>query len=136
MTLQGVTAGERGRLLQAAQEALKNAYAPYSKIRVGAALLTQKGNLFSGGNVENASYSLTICAERAAIFAAVAKEGEDMRIRALAVVSDAGVAFSPCGACRQVMLEFGPEAVVLFQGKDGWEEQRADALLPSGFRLP
>ncbi|MDI6890538.1 MAG: cytidine deaminase [Thermodesulfovibrionales bacterium] len=126
---------ERSRLLRAARDAVKRAYAPYSKFRVGAAVLTVRGSLFSGCNVENASYSLTICAERTAIFSAVAQEGgENMRIRALAVVSENSSACAPCGACRQVIFEFGPDAIVIFQGPDGLEEMRASELLPKGFK--
>jgi cytidine deaminase len=136
MTPLRLTKAERQRLLKAAQEAAAKAYAPYSGIRVGAALLTRRGHLFAGVNVENASYGLTICAERAAIGAAVAQEGEAMRIRALAVVNETGTAFPPCGACRQVLLELGPEAVVLFVGPEGLEEREATQLLPLGFRLP
>jgi len=132
----GLTAEVGSRLLGVAGEALKNAYAPYSKNRVGAALLTHRGNIFAGVNVENASYGLTICAERAAILAAVAQEGEAMRIRALAVVNEKNTPFSPCGACRQVILEFGPQAVVFFRGRDGLKEVPAEELLPEGFSLP
>lgn len=124
---------DRSRLLTAARQAAPHAYAPYSRLRVGAALLTAQGNLFVGVNVENASYSLTLCAERAAISAAVTAEGPDMRLRALAVVSESDTPLSPCGACRQVMLEFGPDASVLFPGQAGLEEQRVRDLLPEGF---
>jgi cytidine deaminase len=126
----------RLKLLKAAREALKNAYAPYSAYRVGAALLTRQGDIFTGCNVENASYGLTICAERAAVCAAVAREGPQMRIRALAVVSDPEAPCAPCGACRQVILEFGQEAAVIFQGPDGLLEMPLAALLPLGFQLP
>jgi len=123
-------------LLRAAKSAMKNAHAPYSKFKVGAAMLTTKGEVFTGCNVENASYGLTNCAERTAIFAAVAKLGPRMRIRAIAVVNDHGVPCSPCGACRQVIYEFGPEARVFFQSKkDGWQETAITDLLPEGFRL-
>ena len=114
---------------------MKNAYAPYSRFRVGAALITGKGETFLGCNVENASYGMTNCAERSAIFAAVAKSGPRMTIRAVAVVNDQGVPCSPCGACRQVIYEFGPEATVVFQGKEGWTEAHITELLPEGFRL-
>lgn len=128
--------GLRLRLIEAAREALANAYAPYSGYRVGAALLTHKGNIFTGCNVENASYGLTICAERSAVFAAVAGEGREMRIQALALASDAAAPFAPCGACRQVILEFGEDAVIIYQGRDGLTETRAGDLLPQGFRMP
>lgn len=125
---------EMSRLLKAAREASKRAYAPYSNFRVGAAVLTERGLLFSGCNVENASYGLTICAERATIFSAVAQEGGKMKIRAIAVVSESGNACAPCGACRQVIFEFGPDALVIFQGRDGLEEMNISELLPKGFK--
>lgn len=132
----GLPANEQSRLLQAAWDAVKRAYAPYSNFQVGAAVLTEKGNIFSGCNIENASYGLTICAERTAIFSAVAHEGgNSMKIRALVVVNEHNAPCSPCGACRQVIFEFGSDAIVIFQGKDGLEEARASDLLPKGFRL-
>lgn len=130
-----LSAAERERLLAAADSMLPRAYAPYSKFRVGAAVLTAAGNLYTGCNVENASYGLTNCAERTAIFSAVAAEGESMRLRAVAVVNAQKVPCAPCGGCRQVIFEFGPEAVVFFQGKNGIEESTASALLPAGFTL-
>jgi len=131
-----LSADERARLLKAANDMLARAYAPYSKFRVGAAILTEAGNVFTGCNVENASYGLTNCAERTAIFSAVAAEGEQMRVRAVAVANAQSVPCSPCGACRQVMFEFGPDAVVLFQGANGAvEEATTRALLPGGFSL-
>jgi cytidine deaminase len=126
---------QRKRLLQAARKAMKRAYAPYSQFNVGAALLTTKGKLFSGCNVENASYGLTNCAERSAIFAAVAQSGPKLGIHAIVIVNDQGVPCSPCGACRQVISEFGPEAIVVFQSSKGWKESHITELLPEGFRL-
>lgn len=137
MTSAGLSPDERSRLLDAAEDAAKKAYAPYSDFRVGAAVLTENGTLSHGCNVENASYGLTMCAERAAIFSAVAQEGGDgMRIRALAVVCRKARPCSPCGACRQVISEFGADATILFQGSDGVEEMAASALLPKQFCLP
>jgi len=124
---------ERSKLIRAARNTAKRAYAHYSNFRVGAAILTEKGSLITGCNVENASYGLTICAERSAISAAVAKEGADMRIRALAVISENSSACPPCGACRQVIFEFGQDAIVIFQGKEGLEEMHISKLLPKGF---
>ena len=122
--------------MKAARAAMKNAHAPYSKFRVGAAFQTTTGEVFSGCNVENASYGMTNCAERTAIFTAVAKLGGKMRIREIAVVNDRGVPCSPCGACRQVIYEFGPDAVVYMKTKDGeWREMHITELLPEGFRL-
>jgi cytidine deaminase len=130
-----VSSAERERLLAAANEMLARAYAPYSKFRVGAAILTAAGNVFTGCNVENAAYGLTNCAERTAIFSAIASEGESMRLRAVAVVNAQNAPCSPCGACRQVIFEFGPDCVVLFQGKNGIEQSTASTLLPAGFTL-
>jgi cytidine deaminase len=114
---------------------MKNAYAPYSRFKVGAALLTRKGKTFAGCNVENASYGLTNCAERTAIFSAIAGAGPGLNIRAIAVVTSQDVACSPCGACRQVIYEFGPEATVFFKGPKGWKESVITDLLPEGFRF-
>lgn len=124
---------DRDRLVQAAREAVHRAYAPYSRLRVGAAVLTSRGGIYRGVNVENASYGLTVCAERAAICAAVAQEGPEMRLKALAVVSDRPGPCPPCGACRQVIFEFGPDATVIFQGQDGLEEDLIARLLPRAF---
>src|SRR5690242_4050373 len=114
-----LTAGVRERLLNAARKAMKNAYAPYSHFRVGAAILTSKGKVYLGCNVENASYGMTNCAERTAIFAAIADSGPKLEVIAVAVTNDHGVPCSPCGACRQVIYEFGPEAQVWFQAEEG-----------------
>jgi cytidine deaminase len=130
-----VTVEMRERLNDAARTAMKNAYAPFSNFRVGAGLLTANGEIFSGCNVENSSYGLTNCAERTAIFSAVAKSGPDLRIEAIAVVCEQAVPCSPCGACRQVIYEFGPEAVIFHAGKDGPQESTIRELLPEGFRL-
>lgn len=129
-------ATEKRRLLQFAREAQNNAYAPYSKFRVGAAVLLENGEVFTGCNVENASYGLTNCAERSAVFAAVSKlGGGQVKIRAVAVVNDQDLPCSPCGACRQVIAEFGPQAVIWYQGRNGIQESTLALLLPDGFRL-
>ncbi len=125
----------RKRLLAAARRAMKNAYAPYSKFKVGAALLTTTGKIFLGCNIVNASYGMTNCAERTAIFSAVAQLGPETKIRAIAVVNNQNAPCSPCGACRQVIFQFGPEAVVYFLGSSGWTEMPIADLLPEGFRL-
>jgi cytidine deaminase len=134
-TTKSLPGKQNERLLLAARKAMKQAYAPYSQFKVGAAMLTSKGEVFSGCNVENASYGLSNCAERTAIFAAVAKSGPGLNIRAIAVVNDQGVPCSPCGACRQVIYEFGPDATVFFQAAKGWKESHITELLPEGFRL-
>jgi len=126
---------QRDKLVEAARAAVQHAYAPYSHFKVGAALLTAKNEIFSGCNVENASYGLTNCAERTAVFSAVAQSGPDLLIKAIAVVNDQGVPCSPCGACRQVIYEFGPDAIVVFQSATGWKESPITELLPEGFRL-
>jgi len=118
---------------------MKNAYAPFSHFRVGAAMLTSKGKIFTGCNVENSSYGMTNCAERTAIFSAVAEDGPELEIYAVAVAAasedDHGVPCSPCGACRQVIYEFGPRAVIFYQGEKGPKESLITDLLPEGFRL-
>ena len=125
----------RRKLERAAAQVMKNAHAPYSKFRVGAAILLTNGKIFSGCNVENASYGMTNCAERTAIFTAVAELGPGIEIQAVALTNDRGVACSPCGACRQVIYEFGPDATVFFQGSDGSKEAHIKELLPEGFRF-
>ena len=124
------------QLLNLARAAQHNAYARYSNFKVGAAILLENDEIFTGCNVENASYGLTNCAERSAIFTAVSKlGGEHVKIRAVAVVNDHDAACSPCGACRQVIAEFGPDAVIWYQGRNGIEESTIRQLLPECFSL-
>ena len=130
-----VSSGVRKKLERAAAKVMKNAHAPYSNFRVGAAILLTNGKIFSGCNVENASFGMTNCAERTAIFSAVAEFGPKIEIEAVAVTNDHGVACSPCGACRQVIYEFGPDATVFFQGAAGPKQVHITELLPEGFRL-
>jgi cytidine deaminase len=125
----------RKKLEEAAAKVMMNAHAPYSKFRVGAAVLLTNGKVFSGCNVENASYGMTNCAERTAIFSAVAELGPKIEIQAVAVTNDKGVACSPCGACRQVIYEFGPDATIFFQAASGPKQAHITELLPEGFRL-
>jgi cytidine deaminase len=125
----------RKRLLDAARASMRNAHAPYSNFKVGAALLTTKGEIFAGCNVENASYGMTNCAERTAIFSAVASLGPNMEIESIAIVNDHDAPCSPCGACRQVIYEFGPKAIVYFQSAKRWKKLRIADLLPEGFHL-
>lgn len=125
----------RDNLLKHARAAMKRAYAPYSNFHVGAALLLHDGKIFTGCNVENASYGLTICAERNAIFAAVAASTRKPKIAAVAVVNHKNVPCSPCGACRQVIAEFGPDAVVWYLGADGFISRTMRELLVDGFVL-
>ena len=115
-----------------AKAASANAYAPYSKFRVGAAVLTDDGQMFAGCNVENASYGLTICAERNAVFQMAAQAGR--KIVAVAIYTPTPQPTAPCGACRQVINEFGPDAVIL-STCDGKETLRKtlSELLPDAF---
>ncbi len=123
-------------LLNSARQALQRAYARYSKFRVGAAVLTEQGEIFTGCNVENASYGLTICAERAAIFTAVQQtRATKLVVRAVAVVNGDELPCSPCGACRQVIFEFGENAVVIFKGQQDYQQLSITDLLPESFRL-
>jgi len=123
------------RLLAAASEAAQQAYAPFSGIRVGAALNTADGDVVSGCNVENSSLGLTVCAERCALFRAVASKGASVQPNILVVVRADGGPIAPCGACRQVLAEFNPEALVVFRSDHGIEQRRLLELLPDYFRL-
>ncbi|NJL84227.1 MAG: cytidine deaminase [Chloroflexaceae bacterium] len=126
---------ESQSLLEAATSVLNQAYAIYSGFRVGAAVLTQSGNTYVGCNVENASYGLTFCAERAAIAAAVVGEGPQLRLVGIAIANERGATCPPCGACRQTIVEFGPQAWVIYRGKAGTEQRQAQELLPEPFLL-
>jgi cytidine deaminase len=107
------TTAQLKQLAAMAKKAAGRAYAPYSKFQVGAAILTATGKMYSGCNVENASYGLTNCAERTAIFSAVAAGEKNLRLRCVVVYTPTKAATAPCGACRQVIYEFGPDARVL-----------------------
>ena len=122
------------QLIQKAKQAMQQAYAPYSHFRVGAAVMTKQGKVFTGCNVENASYGASCCAERTAIFKAVS-EGE-RELAKIAEVSESGKLTPPCGICRQVLLEFMPEgSVILEQGEGGIKIYTVKELLPVGFVL-
>lgn len=116
-----LTKDEEQQLLDAAQDVRERSYSPYSKFKVGAAVLTADGQIFQGTNIENASYGLTVCAERNALFAAVGAGKRKLRALALVTQKLPGAAFnSPCGACRQVMSEFmAPDTPVLVAVLDG-----------------
>jgi cytidine deaminase len=118
-------------LVAAAQAAQRRAYAPYSNFHVGAALESQDGAVFVGCNVENASYGLTICAERAAICAAVSAGVR--RFRRAVVVSDSDPPAAPCGACRQVLAEFGRDMRIDVVGPSRTMSWTLDQLLPAAF---
>ncbi|MBE3585546.1 MAG: cytidine deaminase [Thermoanaerobacter sp.] len=122
------------KLINTARASRERAYAPYSGFRVGAAILTREGRLYSGCNIENASYSLTVCAERVAIYKAVSN-GE-RQFAALAVIADSDGYCTPCGACRQVLAEFGREIKVYMCNRHGeYIVKDLSALLPLGFTL-
>lgn len=121
-------------LISAAKDARNNAYCPYSKFAVGAAVLTDKGNIYTGSNVENVSYGLTVCAERIAIFKAV--NAGERSIKAIAIVLDAQDFGAPCGACRQVIYEFGKDSDVIMATVNGnYEIKKIKELLPYAFSL-
>ena len=131
---QELTSNQQDELVSAAKRAYQNAHAPYSNFRVGAAVLLDGGEVFAGCNVENASYGLTNCAELTAIFSAVSELGpKRVKIRAIAVVNDRNVACSPCGACRQVISEFGPDADIFYIGPKGIQRSSMRELLPNCF---
>lgn len=123
-------------LLNAARAVVKNAYAPYSKLKVGAAALFDDGAVITGVNVENASFGLTICAERAALVAAISQGNR--RLRALAIASSARTTLPPCGACRQAIAEFsdGDTIVVLDRADGKVETHLISELLPLSFKFP
>ena len=122
----------QAQLIALALEAKQKAYAPYSKFKVGAALLAKSGKVYTGCNVENASYGLTCCAERNAVFQAVGRGDRDFI--AIAIVSDSPEPTAPCGACRQVLNEFAPELEVIMAGAKGKVKTRKlKELLPDPF---
>ena len=120
-------------LLNAALSARERAYAPYSKFLVGAAVLAKSGKIYTGCNIENASYGLTVCAERNALFSAVG--AGEREFTALCVVGDTEAPISPCGACRQVMAEFKVPRIILANLKGDVKEYTLEELLPYGFSL-
>lgn len=122
---------EHDALLSAARDVRERAYAPYSRFAVGAALDTGDGQVFLGCNVENASYGLTICAERAAVVAAVAAGYRNFST--IAIAGPEGAITSPCGACRQVLAEFNSEMAVIFTTPDGPVLTTVAELLPHSF---
>jgi cytidine deaminase len=119
------------RLIRAARDVQERAYVPYSHFRVGAALLGEDGTVYTGCNVENASYGLTICAERNAIFHAVACGCR--HFTALLITGDSKDLTAPCGACRQVMAEFSIPEIILARPDDSYETFTLQQLLPLTF---
>jgi cytidine deaminase len=128
------SAAVTARLVQAALAAREKAYAPYSGFRVGAALLTGTGRIYDGCNIENSSYGLSCCAERVALFKAVSEGDRDFL--ALAVASGSGDHCPPCGACRQVLAEFGDQIkVYMCNNKGEYKVDTVAGLLPGKFGL-
>lgn len=125
---------EHNDLLKLASAVKENAYAPYSGFRVGAAVLMESGRVFTGVNIENASYGATCCAERTAIFKAVSER--DTVIRAIAIASDSEEFVYPCGICRQVIAEFGNEDTKVICGRKNGEFRvhTLDEILPHAFK--
>lgn len=124
-----------GRLLERAREAARHSYAPYSGFRVAAAVVAGSGRVYTGVNVENASYGLTVCAERVAIFKAVS-EGERVIREVLVYAADSDEPVPPCGACLQVIAEFGGDDTVVYMVSRAGKQARATLkeLLPRAFR--
>ncbi|MBI4218131.1 MAG: cytidine deaminase [Elusimicrobia bacterium] len=121
-------------LIASAKKARNRAYAPYSKFKVGAALLTASGKVYTGCNVENASYGLTICAERVAATKAISEGEKDFR--ALAIAGEKGREIFPCGACRQFLVEFSSSLVILTDaGKNGFTRRTISQLIPNPFSV-
>ncbi len=131
MSKMDLTQEQKADLVSIARQVRKWAYAPYSKYKVGAALLTESGKIYEGVNVENAAYPVTNCAERTAVFTAVSN-GET-RFQAIAVVTENGG--TPCGSCRQVLAEFGPDILVIVADEQGRIvlEKKLIELLPGAF---
>ena len=125
---------KKEELMNLAKEAQANAYAPYSNFKVGAALLLKDGNVIKGCNVENASYGLTNCAERTAMFAALAQGYKKEDFKELAIFSSCNPPASPCGACRQVMVELMSKDGKVYIGNDqGIIESNVSELMPLAF---
>ena len=120
-------------LIEKAKRVRENAYAPYSNFKVGAAILTEDGEVYTGVNVENASFGLTVCAERVAVFKAIS-EGK-RSFKAIAIVADTEDPVPPCGACRQVLAEFGDMDVIMANLKGDVKIARLKDLLPHSFEF-
>lgn len=120
------------KLIEEAEKARKKAYTPYSKFKVGAAILTSEGRIFSGCNIENASFGLTICAERVAVFKAISEGFK--KFEAIAIIADTLRPCYSCGACRQVLLEFGEDiTLVMANLKGDIKINKIKELLPEAF---
>jgi cytidine deaminase len=122
------------KLIKKAETARKKAYVPYSHFRVGAALETKDGKIFTGCNIENASFGITICAERVALFKAIAEGAK--KFKRIAIVADTREPCPPCGICRQALFEFAPDIEIVMANVKGKSQAlRLTSLLPNGFKL-
>ena len=123
------------RIIETARAASEKAYSPYSGFRVGAAILTEGGAVHAGCNVENVSYGLTVCAERNAAAAMVLANPDDRKIRLIAILSPDAAPCIPCGACRQVLHEFGCKEVIMLEATDTFRRYPFGTLLPYAYRF-
>lgn len=129
----GEQLADERKLIQRAKEAREKAYAPYSKFKVGAAILTQEGEVYAGANVESASYGLTACAERVALYRAVVSGERDFK--KIVIVADTKEPITPCGLCRQVLSEFGENLEVICANLQGKVKRfKLKELLPYSFK--
>ncbi|MCX8095238.1 MAG: cytidine deaminase [Caldisericia bacterium] len=120
------------KLIELAKEASFKAYSPYSKYRVGASLLTKSGKIYTGCNIENASFGATVCAERVAIFKAISEGENDFEMIAI-YINDKNQIPSPCGICRQVMMEFSPNLILILANENEHKIYKLEELLPYPF---
>jgi cytidine deaminase len=136
LSMTNLTQPALAQLFELALKVAEHSYSPYSKFRVGAALRLTNGEIVTGTNVENASFSVTVCAERSALVRAVAQFGPEIRIEAVAVANLNGLPSPPCGACRQMLAEFvEPDAPVMFPSADGIKTMPFNEVLPVGFEF-
>ena len=123
------------KLIELSLKVAERAYAPYSKYRVGATVVDDRGMFYSGCNVENASYSLCVCAARSALVNAVSEGAGKIVGMAILTLDVAGI-WSPCGSCRQIICELAKDSTILLADRDGnWKERTAEQLLPGAFTL-
>ncbi len=129
-----ITKDLQEKLIALAKEAQEKSYTPYSKFPIGAALITEDGDIYTGCNIENISYGLTTCGERTAIFKMISEKGPKGKIKAIAVTTKADIPCTPCGACRQVIQEFStPHTVVIYKGPNGYMSMPMSEHLPNAF---
>lgn len=120
------------KMIEIAKEASEKAYSPYSNYKVGASLLTKNGKIYTGCNIENASFGATVCAERVAIFKAISEGEKDFEMIAIYINDEKHIP-SPCGICRQVMMEFAPNLTLILSNRYDYEMYKLEELLPYPF---